>query len=175
MNYVHRWQKRKKCLKGVIFGHIALCLSEPASPKMIPLANTISSVTGDWRPYQEEAHTGSKLKHTRICPEGAAHAYEKTHKDTHKGWYQWGWTLSHKWCSGNRFYFLPTDSLSKRGTTSTNMIEQYNTSDDELSCMESVWNIESVKVTFHSVTSLLQRDCPLGNSQRKANSINLLN
>lgn len=33
--------------RGVILGQIALFLSEPARPKMAPLANTISAVTDD--------------------------------------------------------------------------------------------------------------------------------
>lgn len=59
MNYVQQWEEMPTN-KGVILGQIALFLSEPACPKMAPLANTISAVTDDWKPYQKEAHIARK-------------------------------------------------------------------------------------------------------------------
>lgn len=56
MNVVQQWEEMPTN-KGFILGQIALFLSEPACPKMAPLANTISAVTDDWKPYQKFLHT----------------------------------------------------------------------------------------------------------------------
>lgn len=63
MNEVQQWEEMPTN-KRIISGQIALFLSEPACPKMAPLANTISAVTDDWKPYQKEAHIADKLRHT---------------------------------------------------------------------------------------------------------------